>query len=301
MGELQEFVNIFGCRFPGLYDPGSSQYNVYRVPHPEAPYPQDYVIDQEGRVAYWSIEYEPQEIMQVIDRLLEQSSPIVIELTPINPPIVIPSGGGNIDFDVYLENVSASPQNFDAWIAIVYEGGAPTTAIQRAFSNYLPGWAINRLGNFFPVPGSYVAGNYTFTGKVGTHPDDVWAASGFPFIKDGDLGDPNFIPTVPENFPDPFGNNLNQNQTASELISIRNYPNPFNPLTAFTIRLSTVSDVKLSVYDITGRLVAELINGRRAPGYHEVTFDGSGLPSSLYLYRLEASSFTSSGKIVLMK
>ena len=70
MPDLMEFVNVFGNRLPGLHDPGSQQYNIYRVPNPEAPYPQDYLIDQEGRVAYWSDEYDPQELIRIIDSLL---------------------------------------------------------------------------------------------------------------------------------------------------------------------------------------------------------------------------------------
>jgi hypothetical protein len=48
-------------------------YSLYRVPNPEAPYPQDYIIDQQGIVRYWSDEYDPQEIMNVIDGLLMTS------------------------------------------------------------------------------------------------------------------------------------------------------------------------------------------------------------------------------------
>lgn len=46
---------------------------TYRVPNPEAPYPQDFIIDQQSNIAYWSDEYDPQEIMRVIDRLLGTS------------------------------------------------------------------------------------------------------------------------------------------------------------------------------------------------------------------------------------
>ena len=45
-------------------------YQTYRVPVPEAPYPQDYIIDQDGIVRYWSDEYDPQEIIKIIDQLL---------------------------------------------------------------------------------------------------------------------------------------------------------------------------------------------------------------------------------------
>ena len=57
-------------RFLGLEDSGGTLYVEYRVPDPEAPYPQDYVIDRDGAVSYWSWEYDPQEVIRVIDGLL---------------------------------------------------------------------------------------------------------------------------------------------------------------------------------------------------------------------------------------
>jgi hypothetical protein len=59
--------------------------------------------------------------------------------------------------------------------------------------------------------------------------------------------------------------------------------------------------VNLAVYDISGRLVTTLVNGWREAGVHEVTFDGSGLVSGVYLYQLEAGDFTAGGKMVLIK
>ncbi len=61
---------MFGQRFLGLIDNSNTVYMTYRVPVPEAPYPQDYIIDQQGYVRYWSDEYDPQEIIRIIDRLL---------------------------------------------------------------------------------------------------------------------------------------------------------------------------------------------------------------------------------------
>ncbi len=71
---LNGFKQTYGMRFVGLEDPGSSVYQEYRVPAPEAPYPQDIIIDQAGIVRYWSWEYDPQEIKSVIDALLSGSS-----------------------------------------------------------------------------------------------------------------------------------------------------------------------------------------------------------------------------------
>jgi len=79
------------------------------------------------------------------------------------------------------------------------------------------------------------------------------------------------------------------------------YPNPFNPTTVLSYKLQVASIVNLSVYDIAGRKVAELVNGWRDAGVHEVTFNGSDLASGIYVYRLLAGDFEGSGKMVLMK
>jgi hypothetical protein len=65
-----------------------------------------------------------------------------------------------------------------------------------------------------------------------------------------------------------------------------NYPNPFNPKTVIGYQLPAASDVKLVVYDLSGREAAVLVNGYQAPGYHAVSFDGSGLASGMYICRL---------------
>ena len=98
----------------------------------------------------------------------------------------VPVGGGNIYFDVYVSNDDPGAINFDAWLDVEFEGGPPTTVALRSFTNYLSGWAINRPNTFFPVPGSYAAGNYMMYGRVGNNPGTVWYEDGFPFVKSGD-------------------------------------------------------------------------------------------------------------------
>ncbi len=79
------------------------------------------------------------------------------------------------------------------------------------------------------------------------------------------------------------------------------YPNPFNPATTLSFALPEASRVGLSVYDISGRLVTTLVDGWRDAGVHEITFDGSNLASGLYLYRIQAGSFTGVKKMLLVK
>ena len=81
----------------------------------------------------------------------------------------------------------------------------------------------------------------------------------------------------------------------------QNYPNPFNPITVVRYQLPVVSSVKLAVYDILGREVAVLVNERRNAGVHEVIFDGSGLSSGVYLYRLRAGDFLQTRKLCLIR
>jgi hypothetical protein len=81
----------------------------------------------------------------------------------------------------------------------------------------------------------------------------------------------------------------------------QNFPNPFNPSTTINYELPRSSIVKLTVYDLLGGEVAVLVNERRAAGVHAVTFDGGGLSSGVYFYRLAAGDFVSTRKLLLIK
>lgn len=81
----------------------------------------------------------------------------------------------------------------------------------------------------------------------------------------------------------------------------QNYPNPFNPSTKISFTLAQNSDVTLKVYDVLGREVMTLASGLHVAGTHQVSFDASELASGLYIYTINAGSFTSSKKMMLMK
>ncbi len=82
----------------------------------------------------------------------------------------------------------------------------------------------------------------------------------------------------------------------------QNYPNPFNPATRISYELPETTEVHLSVHDVIGRTVAELVTAaRQAPGRYEVTFEAGDLPSGVYFYRLQAGAFTQTNTMVLME
>ncbi len=86
----------------------------------------------------------------------------------------------------------------------------------------------------------------------------------------------------------------------------QNYPNPFNPSTTIEYVLPGAAKVRLVIYNLLGRRVTTLVDGRQPSGRHRVVWDGnnaSGEPvaSGVYLYRLTADDFTASKKMILLK
>jgi hypothetical protein len=90
-------------------------------------------------------------------------------------------------------------------------------------------------------------------------------------------------------------------ETPAKFELLQNYPNPFNPSTMIKYQMPAPGPVRLVVYDMLGREVAVLVNGKQEAGYHTATFDGSGLASVAYLYRLTAGSYTETRKMVLVR
>jgi hypothetical protein len=89
--------------------------------------------------------------------------------------------------------------------------------------------------------------------------------------------------------------------TPSDFALSQNYPNPFNPTTFIDYTITKNSAVELSVYDILGNEVAQLVNEVKSPGSYTIAFDGSNLVSGVYFYKLRAGGNVFTKKMVLMK
>jgi endoglucanase len=81
----------------------------------------------------------------------------------------------------------------------------------------------------------------------------------------------------------------------------QNYPNPFNPSTTITYHLPMTGEVELSVYNLLGQKVAILVSGKMQAGYYQVEWNAEGFASGIYIYRIEANTFISQKKMLLLK
>jgi hypothetical protein len=87
----------------------------------------------------------------------------------------------------------------------------------------------------------------------------------------------------------------------AEFQLLQNYPNPFNPVTTIRFGLPHKVHVTLTVFNTLGQQVALLVEGALEAGEHEVHFDGGGLPSGVYLYRLRAGEFVQTRRLLLLR
>jgi hypothetical protein len=81
----------------------------------------------------------------------------------------------------------------------------------------------------------------------------------------------------------------------------QSYPNPFATRTTISYGVPKASQVTLKVYNLTGQLVETLVDGDVNAGFHKATWDASDVPSGLYFYRLEADTYTATGRTVIMR
>jgi len=89
-------------------------------------------------------------------------------------------------------------------------------------------------------------------------------------------------------------------QIPSKFDMKQNYPNPFNPMTSIKYEIPRDANIKLTVYDITGREIISIHEYRQA-GVYTYAFDGTNLASGVYIYKVESGNYADTKKMVLIK
>ncbi len=80
-----------------------------------------------------------------------------------------------------------------------------------------------------------------------------------------------------------------------------NYPNPFNPETTIGYAIPTNAQVVISIYNVNGRFVTDIVNAQKSAGYHTVKWNASNMSSGIYFYQIKADNFTQIKKCMLIK
>ena len=114
------------------------------------------------------------------------------------------------------------------------------------------------------------------------------------------LSDEGTIP-VPRYGSAPTDVGLESGTLPHDSMLIGNFPNPFNPCSDIRYLISEFRMVRLVVYDLLGREISVLVDGRKAPGEYDVRFNATGLSSGMYLYRLTTGSFVETRKMIVLK
>jgi len=108
-------------------------------------------------------------------------------------------------------------------------------------------------------------------------------------------------PLLTVTYTPPVGVNNEEKSLVEEFLLHQNYPNPFNPSTTLSFDVPYSSFVSLKVYDLLGHEMATLANEELLSGTYERVFDAGGFASGVYLYRLQAGTFSETRKLLLMK
>lgn len=105
-------------------------------------------------------------------------------------------------------------------------------------------------------------------------------------------------------FPDRFGPDLATVPATGipqQFTLYQNYPNPFNPSTKLAFDLPTRGHVVLSIYDLRGNQIEQLVDEELSPGRHTITWNARGIASGVYFIRLNLEGRLQTSKMILMK
>jgi hypothetical protein len=165
--------------------------------------------------------------------------------------------------------------------------------------------------------GSYVAIREVSGGNGCSSQDMPWIHFGLGFLADNPVsaadsvivdwhdGTTEIMTNVPLNQEIDFFGVVPVQQISSEVPTVysleQNYPNPFNPVTNINYSIVTGGEVKVSLFDISGKEVDILVNGLQSPGKYSISYNASRLPSGVYFYRIQTENFTDTKKMILVK
>lgn len=113
---------------------------------------------------------------------LNVTDDLAMTLTPVNPPIIIPAGGGSFSYNVSIANNTTYSAHANVWAAAMLPSGQESAALFLATVTLPAGASVSRERTQ-TIPARAAAGNYTYYVRWGLYPDNVWKEASFPFVK----------------------------------------------------------------------------------------------------------------------
>ena len=235
-----------------------------------------------------------------------------VNLTPLDTTS-FPASGGILEYNIEGRNLGPVAYIGDIWCDVTLPDSSIYGPVLGPIQDfYFGSYWIGDRDRELNIPGGAPAGTYTLNVYIGEYDPinpTIDAEDHLEFIKSG--VDYHCKGSWFVEYGELFEQEYKSSTILPDELKFDVYPNPFNPTTTISFTLLQACWVKLEVFDITGRRVimsgsgatptTALLDGWRDTGHHEVTFDGSGLASGIYIYRLQAGDFIASGKMVLMK
>ena len=201
---------------------------------------------------------------------------------------------GNVGLNVYHGSTDAPS------VDILADGGVLVSDLMYGeFSGYTEVLANDYTIGIAPTGGASIADFIAPLSGLGGGSAVVFA-SGFLSGDDPAFGvfaaleDGTVIALEPGNL-----SNFNVNNNIFKLE--QSYPNPFNPTTTISYQIKQYSNIDINIYDINGRLVENLFNGFKSAGNYSIDWIANGIPSGVYFLNMNANSFSSTQKLMLVK
>ncbi|MDX1419289.1 MAG: right-handed parallel beta-helix repeat-containing protein [Rubricoccaceae bacterium] len=249
-------------------------------------------------------------------------------LVPTSPTPVVLQRGDYLFFDVVFEVGPTGPSSFEFWTEAVLPNGTVRSPLLGPSTVTVTPPQTVTLSFSQRVPNIAPFGSYTYRLEAGTFPGTILDQDAFPLeivsgLRAGSDGgsdnwqafDASGAPlAVPQVYDFRTASAEGEpvaaaaGRAASQLEGLPGeptfsaaYPNPFRTSATIGFALPEAQRVRLAVYDVLGREVAVLADGELAAGWHEAVLDGAGLPSGLYLVRLEAGTVVQTRRLTLAR
>jgi len=245
----------------------------------------------------------------ILDSITRGTANVVIVTSSIKMNEIYSRGTSDDPDWIEIYNNSNAPVDISGY-KIYDNGGQAGTKPKKEFP----------LGTIIPANGFYVIVTDDTSASgfgLSSNGEEVWLENGngvvidnvvFPaldvtqsFGRIPDGGDWQILNTITKGATNVITGIDGDNFIVSEFILSQNYPNPFNPVTTIRFSIPKQELVTISLFNLLGEKITVLVNYVYEAGSYTISFNAGGLPSGVYLYRIEAGKFTQTNKMTLMK